>query len=158
VYASTLTRAQQTAAPYAESIGLPVVVRDGLREISAGVLELRSDAESMATYFSTVAAWHAGDLARRMPGGENGTEVLARFDAVVAEIAGLGLRTVLAVSHGAVIRFWITARTNEADVALVAAEMLENTGVIELDGSPAAGWRVASWIPSAAARPGSRGI
>jgi len=158
VYASSLTRAQQTAAPFAASIGLPVNVRDGLREISAGLLELRGDEESMQTYFATVEAWHAGDLARRMPGGDDGAEVLARFDAVVAEIAGLGLPAVLVVSHGAMIRFWIAARTAEADPALVAAEMLENTGIIELEGDPAVGWRVRSWIPSAVARPGSPGL
>ena len=149
VYASTLTRAQQTAAPFAAATGLPVVVRDGLREISAGRLELRGDAESVDAYFATVEAWHAGDLARRMPGGEDGAEVLARFDAVVAEIAGLGLAAVIVVSHGAMIRTWIAARTDEADAALVAAEMLANTGVIELDGDPVAGWRVRSWVPSA---------
>jgi len=158
VYASSLTRAQQTAAPFAASIGLPVIVRDGLREISAGSLELRGDDESMRAYFATVDAWHAGDLARRMPGGDDGSEVLARFDAVVAEIAGLGVPVVLVVSHGAMIRFWIAARTNEGPAALVAAEMLENTGVIELDGDTGAGWSVRSWIPSAVAQPGSPGL
>jgi len=126
-----------------------VVVRHGLREISAGLLELRGDQESMRTYFATVEAWRSGDLTRRMPGGDDGVEVLARFDEVVAEIAGLGLPVVLAVSHGAMIRSWIVARVDDPDPASAAAEMLENTGVIELEGDPDAGWRVRSWIPSA---------
>ena len=43
VYASPLTRAQQTAAPLAESLGLEVQVLDGVQEISAGVEELNHD-------------------------------------------------------------------------------------------------------------------
>src|SRR3954467_15074485 len=36
VYASTLIRAQATAAPLAAARGLEVLVRDGIRELSAG--------------------------------------------------------------------------------------------------------------------------
>ena len=54
-------------------------VRDGLREVSAGDLEMRNDDQSIKTYLATVFAWPAGDLELRMPGGENGTEAFARF-------------------------------------------------------------------------------
>jgi len=43
IYASTLVSTQQTAAPLAAAHGLDVRVRAGLREVSAGELEMRFD-------------------------------------------------------------------------------------------------------------------
>ncbi|MFE6992907.1 histidine phosphatase family protein, partial [Streptomyces pharetrae] len=40
VYASTMIRTQLTAAPFAAARGLDVHVRDGIRELSAGDLEM----------------------------------------------------------------------------------------------------------------------
>lgn len=78
LYASTLVRAQLTAAPLAAARGLDVRVRDGIREIAAGDLEmLPGDSEQGALYMKTAFAWAAGDTALRMPGGESGDEVLA---------------------------------------------------------------------------------
>ncbi|RYV50214.1 histidine phosphatase family protein [Pengzhenrongella frigida] len=145
VYASSLVRAQQTAGPLARALGLPIHIRAGIREISAGELEMRGDVTSVERYLSTVFAWPAGDLARRMPGGENGTEVLARFDAVVAEVAGAGDRTALMVSHGAAIRVWTAARARNIDVSFAATHTLTNTGVVILEGDPVRGWHVVSW-------------
>lgn len=90
LYASTLIRTQLTAAPLAGARGLDVPVRDGIREVAAGDLEMRGDPEAAHTYMTTLFAWAAGDTELRMPGGENGVEALGRFDAVVAEAAGSG--------------------------------------------------------------------
>ncbi|WP_327319048.1 histidine phosphatase family protein [Streptomyces sp. NBC_01235] len=146
LYASTLVRTQLTAAPLAAARGLDVLVRDGLREISAGDLEmLPGDSESGELYMRTVFAWAAGDVDRRMPGGENGTEFLARYDAVVAEAAASGARTVALVSHGAAIRAWSATRAGNVDVPFAAAHRLANTGTVVLEGSPADGWKALSW-------------
>ena len=68
IYASTLVRTQQTAAPLAAAHGLDVQVRAGLREVSAGELEMRFDAVARANVpnGSTVVldgnpanGWHA---------------------------------------------------------------------------------------------------
>jgi broad specificity phosphatase PhoE len=37
IYASSMIRTQETAAPLADLLGLPIVVLPGLREIDAGV-------------------------------------------------------------------------------------------------------------------------
>jgi probable phosphoglycerate mutase len=145
VYASSLVRAQQTAAPLARLLGLPVHVRAGIREIWAGELELRGDRRSVERYLTTVFAWPEGDLGRRMPGAESGTEVLERFDAVVAEIAATGVRTAVLVSHGAAIRVWTACRASNVDAALASTSTLANTGVVTLEGDPASGWRALSW-------------
>ncbi|NUS76047.1 MAG: histidine phosphatase family protein [Streptomyces sp.] len=146
LYASTLVRTQLTAAPLAAARGLDVLVRDGIREIAAGDLEML-DGHSQAghTYMETIFAWSAGDIARRMPGGESGAEALARYDAVIAEAAGSGAATVALVSHGAAIRMWTSARADNVDVAFAAARPLDNTGVVILEGSPSDGWKALTW-------------
>jgi probable phosphoglycerate mutase len=158
LYASTLVRTQLTAAPLAAARGLDVLVRDGIREISAGDLEmLDGHSEAGRTYMETVFAWSAGDLERRMPGGENGVEALARYDSVIAEAAGSGAGTVAMVSHGAAIRMWVAARADNVDIDFAAARPLDNTGVVILEGSPSDGWKVLTWEGAAvgATGPGS---
>ncbi|MEV1025908.1 histidine phosphatase family protein [Streptomyces sp. NPDC050264] len=145
LYASTLVRTRMTAAPLAAATGLEVQVRDGIRELIAGELEMRGDEEAAATYLTTAFAWSAGDLGRRMPGGEDGVEALGRFDAVVAEAAGTGAGTVAMVSHGAAIRMWVAARAVNVDVAYASAHALGNTGVVVLSGSPDEGWQALVW-------------
>ncbi|MDW4905430.1 histidine phosphatase family protein [Streptomyces sp. ADMS] len=158
LYASTLTRTQLTAAPMAGARGLDVQIRDGIREVSAGDLEmLPGDSETAHTYMTTLFAWSAGDTEPRMPGGENGVEVLGRFDAVVAEAADSGAGTVAMVSHGAVIRMWTAARADNVDVPYAAEHRLDNTGVVVLEGSPEDGWKALSWAGAvvAVAGPGT---
>ncbi|MFF0504961.1 histidine phosphatase family protein [Streptomyces fimicarius] len=146
LYASTLTRTQLTAAPLAAERGLEVLIRDGIRELSAGDLEMRADEDAARQYLTTVFAWPAGDTARRMPGGENGTEALARFDAVVAEAAlAVERGTVALVSHGAAIRVWTAARARNVTVEFAAEHSLDNTGVVVVEGSPDSGWTATSW-------------
>ncbi|MGW7087244.1 histidine phosphatase family protein [Streptomyces sp. NPDC054871] len=145
LYVSTLLRTQLTAAPLAAATGLEARIRDGIRELAAGDLEMRGDEEAAAVYMGTAFAWAGGDTERRMPGGENGVEALGRFDAVVAEAAATGAETVAMVSHGAVIRTWVAARADNVDVAYASGHPLRNTGVVILDGSPDEGWRALVW-------------
>ncbi|WP_210584904.1 histidine phosphatase family protein [Streptomyces sp. GESEQ-35] len=146
LYVSTMVRTRLTAAPLAAARGLDMLVRDGIRELSAGDLEmLPGDADHGRIYMQTVFAWAAGDVELRMPGGESGTEALGRYDAVVAEAAGSGAGTVAMVSHGAAIRMWTAARADNVDIAFAAAHPLDNTGVVVLEGSPSDGWKALSW-------------
>ncbi|MFF7352390.1 MULTISPECIES: histidine phosphatase family protein [Streptomyces] len=146
LYASTLLRTRLTAAPLAAARGLAVLVRDGIREVSAGDLEmLPGESPEGRRYMRTVFAWAAGDTAPRVPGAESGEEVLARYDAVIAEAAASGAGTVAMVSHGAAIRLWAAARAANVDVAFAAARPLKNTGVVVVEGSPSDGWKALSW-------------
>ncbi|MFE0523497.1 histidine phosphatase family protein [Streptomyces sp. NPDC058954] len=158
LYVSTLVRTQLTAAPLAAARGLEPLVRDGIREVSAGDLEmLPGDSEHGLLYMKTVFAWAAGETELRMPGGESGTEALARYDAVVAEAAASGAGTVAMVSHGAAIRMWTAARVDNVDVPFAAAHPLRNTGVVILDGSPRDGWKALSWAGALVAPAGEGG-
>lgn len=145
LYVSTLVRTHLTAAPLAAAYGLEPQVRAGIREVVAGDLEMLGDHESVTTYLTTVFAWSAGRTGARMPGGEDGTEFLGRFDAVVDEAAASGARTVGMVSHGAAIRSWVAARATNIDVEWAAEHSLSNTGVVVLDGSPSDGWKALTW-------------
>ncbi|MFF4571709.1 histidine phosphatase family protein [Streptomyces sp. NPDC001410] len=146
LYASTLIRTRLTAAPLAAARSLEVIVRDGIREISAGDLEMvPGDSPEGERYMRTVFAWAAGDTTLRIPGGENGEEVLARYDAVIAEAVASGAGSVAVISHGAAIRMWTATRADNVDVAFAAARPLENTGVVILEGSPSDSFKALSW-------------
>ncbi|GGN30111.1 histidine phosphatase family protein [Streptomyces fuscichromogenes] len=158
LYVSTLLRTQLTAAPLAAARGLDPVVRDGVREVSAGDLELLpGHSERGQEYMRTVFAWAAGDTVPRMPGGESGDEVLGRYDAVIAEAAASGAGTVAVISHGAVIRLWTAARADNVDVPYAASRPLDNTGVVILEGSPADGWKAVSWAGAVVEPTGASG-
>ncbi|MGW7661177.1 histidine phosphatase family protein [Streptomyces sp. NPDC054756] len=158
VYASTLIRTQATAAPLAAARGLEVRVRDGIREVFAGDLELLPGHDERAEpYMRTVFAWAAGETSLRMPVGESGDEALGRYDAVIAEAAESGAGTVAMVSHGAAIRMWIAARAANVDVAFAAAHPLQNTGVVILEGAPGEGWKALSWAGAVVAPAGEGG-
>lgn len=164
VYASNLVRTQQTAAPLARARGLQLQIRDGLREIFAGDLEMANDHHSIRTYLESALSWAAGRLGSRIPGsGEDGHDVMARFDAVLdeaAEALAPGHVAVL-VSHGAVIRAWCALRCTNIDREFTTANALSNTGAVMLEGEPG-NWRVLTWqeqaVGGAALRdPGSDG-
>lgn len=154
VFASTLDRARSTAAEVARPHGLEVQVREGLREVLAGDLEMRTDDESVHRYLSTMVAWASGDLGAAMPGGESGQETLDRFDAVVDELLGTGAGTVAVVSHGAMIRLWTLTRAGNLDAATSGRWPLDNTGVVTLESGGPTGWYATRWqdevVPHAA--------
>lgn len=145
IYVSNLVRTQQTAAPLAAATRQEPVVLDGLREISAGDYEMATDEASILGYVGTVADWIEGRLDTRMSGAETGHEFLARYDDAVDQIVAAGHQTALIVSHGAAIRTWVASRVTESDVHAMATEGFHNTACIEVEGSPAEGWRVLSW-------------
>ena len=138
VFASTLVRTQLTALPFA-----PATVIDGLHEIEAGDLEGRSDRVSARTYLETAFAWGSGDLDARMPGATDGHAFFERFDRGISTVASVGTAAVF--SHGAAIRVWTAARAVNVPPIFAATHYLENTGVVELDGSPEHGWTLISW-------------
>ena len=143
IYVSDLVRTQQTAAPLAAARGLAPLIRPGVREIQAGEYEMAPDDGSWGAYLAVLYRWADGEPDARIPGGESGTEVLTRYDSVVAEAAQHEAAAI--VSHGAVIRAWTGARAANVDRAFVADTRLYNAAVIILDGSPDAGWRVETW-------------
>lgn len=139
-----MRRTLETAAPLAAALGLEPIERDGIREIAAAGLEMRGDEASVEEYMGTVFRWAAGETALRLAGGETGDEFAARYDAVVAEAESLGHAVVALVSHGAAIRCWAGLRSFDLDARFIADHLLDNTGVVVLEGS-AREWTLVSW-------------
>lgn len=146
IYVSSMIRTHLTAAPLATARGLEPVERAGLREIAAGDVEGRTDHDAIHQYVSTLFEWCGGNLDVRMPGADDGHEVLARFDEVVAEVESRGLDDVVLVSHGAMIRAWCAARTRNVDLDFVTDHYVVNTGIVVVEGSAVDGWEVTSWL------------
>ena len=154
IAASTQPRSQLTAAPLAASRGLDVLVRDGLCEVPAGDLEMRGDEDAVRTYLGTVRRWMDGELDVAVPGGQTGEQVVARFDAVVAELTAMVAEragddgVITLVAHGAVLRTWATVRGADEAVRRDLFERfhpLHNTGLIVLNSRPGGGWLMESW-------------
>ncbi|MBC7590033.1 histidine phosphatase family protein [Glaciihabitans sp. GrIS 2.15] len=138
VFATTLVRTQLTALPFATA-----TVIDGLHEIEAGDLEGRGDRASARTYLETAFAWGSGHLDVTMPGATDGHAFFERFDRGISVAAEVDTAAVF--SHGAAIRVWTAARARNVPPIFAGSHELENTGVVELEGSPADGWTLISW-------------
>ncbi|MET4639219.1 histidine phosphatase family protein [Mycetocola sp. 2940] len=145
IFVSTLLRTQLTALPLATERGLERRITDGLHEIEAGALEGLSSYADQMRYMEVVFSWAAGDLDVAMPGGPNGRDFFARFDAAIETIGREHDGTVAVVSHGAAIRTWIASRTSDVNVRYAAAHELANTGIVIATGSMADGWTVEEW-------------
>jgi broad specificity phosphatase PhoE len=142
VYASIGLRAQQTAAPTAERLGLPVQILEGVHEIQVGSLEGRNDPDAYRIYLETVIKWAEGDLALPFPGGgESGQLVLDRFLGAIDSIRQDG--TVMVVTHGGAGRMGALALASNVPVEL-AENLLPNTGVVVLE-TEGDGWVCRTW-------------
>lgn len=144
VFASTLIRTELTARPFAFGSSLDIRIVDGLHEIEAGALEGRSDRASARSYLETAFAWGSGDLDVTMPGATDGHAFFDRFDRAIG-VATAGVETAAVFSHGAAIRVWTAARALNVPPVYAGIHELQNTGVVELNGSPELGWTLLSW-------------
>jgi broad specificity phosphatase PhoE len=145
VFVSSMLRTKLTAAPLAAALGVDPVELAGLREIGAGDLQGKTDKVSVQSYLATVWAWAEGDRSAQMPGGEDGHDFFTRYDDAVAQIAATGADVVAAFSHGAAIRIWASVAAQNVPNEFGGRRPLENTGIVELEGSPESGWRLVDW-------------
>ncbi len=140
LFVSTLTRAQQTAAPLAARRGLRATVIEGVQEIAAGVEEMNPD---WTAYVGMLESWSPENMDARLEDGESAAEFIDRFDGAIAAIEAEGHCSIAVVSHGAALRVWALAQ--DPSVAGELAGPLRNTEWIVLNGSTAAGWKVERW-------------
>ncbi|MCW2504504.1 MAG: histidine phosphatase family protein [Actinomycetia bacterium] len=147
VYASTMTRASQTAGPLAAALGLDLRIRDGLREADLGELHDRHDTEAHALFDDVFAGWALdADLTLRCAGGESAEEIVDRVAKVLAEAAGSLPEdggTAVVVGHGAAFRLVLLALCG-VDPAFALRHHLPNTGLAVLDVVPD-GYACRSW-------------
>jgi broad specificity phosphatase PhoE len=110
VYASPLSRTVETATILATPHRLPVVQRDGLREISHGHWEGMSRQDVETQFAEEYAAWDSDPFTFAPEGGESGVAVLARALPVIREIVVTHVgQNVLVVSHKATLRLLLSS-------------------------------------------------
>ncbi|WP_433757964.1 histidine phosphatase family protein [Nocardia sp. CA-135398] len=149
LFCSSALRARQTAGYIEAATGIPVEVLDDIHEVQVGELEGLNTEEAHSCFQRIYRAWHEGDLAERVPGGESGYDVLARFLPVVE-----GLRTkyltdgsdgdILVVSHGAAMRL-VSRNLSGVEPPFTTNNHLDNTETIELVPRPVGGWECIRW-------------
>lgn len=105
VWASTLSRAQITAAAAAKAADVPLRVDERLRELDFGQGDGLTAAEMRERFPEARAAFEADPAAHPLPGGEDPYGAAARFTAALDDIraAHPGER-VLVVAHTTAIR------------------------------------------------------
>jgi probable phosphoglycerate mutase len=104
LYSSDLGRATETAAVFAEVLGLPVTTTKALRERSFGVREGRSTTE-LTPPVTGISDGVVVDPSARPQGGESLDDLHRRVGALVERLRDEGgPRRVLLVTHGGTIR------------------------------------------------------
>ena len=146
---STALRTQQTANPVSRSTASGIEVVEGLYEIQAGDLEGRSDDEAHAKFVEVYTAWHRGNLAERLPGGESGRDALNRYLPQLDELRASYLhdgsdQDVVVVSHGAIIRLAVAAMSR-VDRKFANSRYLANTEAVTLAPIEDGGWELVQW-------------
>ncbi len=105
IYASSLNRAQQTAAPISQQTGLEIQTRDDLKEIAYGEWEGKTVAQVNAEFHDDHIKWTADPAWNAPTNGETAIVIARRGLQVVEEIrANISDGNVLIVSHKATIR------------------------------------------------------
>jgi broad specificity phosphatase PhoE len=166
IYASTMVRSQETAAPLIEALsslnngsGVPVEFLAGLNEINAGIFEgMPVDVGDVplggALYLLAPALWTLGlDFVPELGSTDaNGIVFDQRVDEAVQTIyaGSVAGDTDAVFSHEGTIAIWTLMNVNNPDFPLVlnelfsTGELLPYTGQVVVDGSPG-DWTLVSW-------------
>jgi 2,3-bisphosphoglycerate-dependent phosphoglycerate mutase len=104
VYSSDLLRAQQTARPFAEVLGLPVNLKEGLRERNYGAFQGHDSDEISLRFPDEYAQWQTRDPGFTPPEGESQRVFYHRvLHAVEPIVAAHPDGRIAIVAHGGVL-------------------------------------------------------
>ncbi|WP_166906653.1 histidine phosphatase family protein [Mycobacterium sp. DL440] len=165
LYASTMIRTQETAAPFAAKRGLPVTIlgaydpdnpqrNSGVQEISAGIFEGVPEGEGIGRigYIVAPLAWTLGLQFVSVPGGENGLEFNERVTNALADVEsdttdtnGDGEIDAAVFSHGATIMMWTMMNVDNPNLLLFAQHQLNNTDTVVVEKNADGSWTLKEW-------------
>ncbi|HEX5144777.1 MAG TPA: histidine phosphatase family protein [Mycobacterium sp.] len=145
IFASSMVRTQQTAAPLARDLGKPVQVLPGLRELEAGTFEGTPEASARSTYFEAPEQWLKGNRNARIPGSVDGNQFNDRFTAAMQTIYDSGDKNPVAFAHGGSIMLWTMMNVHNPRDSLLQTNPLPNTGEVVVRGNPSSGWTLVDW-------------
>ncbi|AOI69487.1 histidine phosphatase family protein [Burkholderia ubonensis] len=133
IYSSDLMRAQQTAQPAADALGLPLVLRAGLRERAYGIFQGHDSTEIEARFPDAYAAWQTRAPGFEPEGGESQRafyhRVLHALEPIVAAHPG---GRIACVAHGGVLDC-VYRFANGLDLAAPRNYQLLNTSINVVD-------------------------
>ncbi|WP_145013956.1 histidine phosphatase family protein [Mycobacterium marseillense] len=145
VYASTMARAQQTAAPLAAELGKQTEVLPGIQEINAGWYNGKPESMAKSTYLVAPANWIKGDVSYAIPGSISGKEFNDQFTAAVNKIYNSGHHNPVVFSHANAIMVWTLMNVRNGKDSLMNSHPLPNTGRVVITGNPMTGWTLVDW-------------
>ncbi|MGV0991690.1 MAG: histidine phosphatase family protein [Mycobacterium sp.] len=145
IYASQMTRTQQSAAPLSKALGEQVTVLPGLNEISAGWFENIPMSDTSGTFLLGPEAWLKGDRRFGIPGSVNGNQFNGAFSAAVQKIYDSGENKPVAFSSGLAIMMWTLLNSRNGKNSLLTDHPLPNNAQVVLSGNPDSGWTLVSW-------------
>lgn len=145
IYASTMVRSQQTAAPLATELGKHVEVLQGVQEINAGWFEGRPEAQAPSTYLVAPADWLNGDMQDSIPGSVTGKQFNDQFTAAIQKVYDSGNHNPVLFSHKFAIEYWTMLNAKNAKDSLLSSHPLPNTGRVVISGNPMTGWTLEEW-------------
>lgn len=145
IYASSMLRSQQTAAPLAQELGRQVQVLPGLREIDAGWYNDKPTSWADAAYLVAPTGWVHGDRTFAVPGSIDGNQFNDDFGAAVQRIYDTGDANPVAFSHGVAIMAWTLMNAKNSRDELMTEHPLPNNGRVVITGSPTTGWKLVDW-------------
>ena len=128
---------------------VPLTIRPGLHEFSAGDLEDLTDITSLETFRAAHLAALNGDTTGMAPGGENITTFLGRYrpvleGIVLGEMARRADGDAVVVVHASAMRLFARHATG---IAVEEAHPIPNTGLVIMEpgDAPFGRWRLISW-------------
>lgn len=165
LYASTMIRTQETAAPFAAKRGLPVTVlgafdpdkpqrNSGVQEIGAGIFEGLPESEGIGRigYILAPLAWTLGLQFVAVPGGESGLEFNERVTNALADVEegtsdtnGDGKTDAAVFSHGATIMMWTMMNVDNPNLLLIVQHPLNNTDTVVVEKNADGSWTLKEW-------------
>jgi broad specificity phosphatase PhoE len=153
IYDSGLLRTEETAAPLASLLNMPVQDLSGLNEISAGIFEgaPQNDLTGLL-YLAAPLAWTLGLYSVPELGSSDyngmafesyfGDAVQTMYDNTTSGDVG---NTDIAFSSAAAIMTWTMMNVNNPDPLLMLEDPLTNTSQVVIQGDPTDGWTLVSW-------------
>lgn len=145
IYASTMARAQQTAAPLAAELGKQVEVLQGIQEINAGWFDGKPVAQENSTYLLAPADWLKGDVQNSIPGSIDGKQFNEQFTAAVQKVYSSGQHNPVVFSHKFAIEYWTLMNAKNAKDSLLNSHPIPNIGRVVITGNPVNGWTLVDW-------------
>ena len=136
VYSSPFSRAKKTAAAIAAPKGLEIIVNEGIREISGGIIEGKTLKEIFENHKELEDAWNLSPQNFHAEKGESMRSVYNRVSAAFMEIVRKNKdKTIAVVSHGAAIRNLFCFLIYGDIEKLIEVDWCDNTAVnlVEFD-------------------------